>query len=241
MNLAHVISIIALLFTSNALAAWNVGGPFAKGVVKLEIETIFPLLVGGNVNFVKEQHQFSMGLGLMPNAYIDATGKMLDLTYGQHDHTELLKDLYKNNFILMAHYNYIKNDKRSYGLSYLFTYFEGVSDFATLAAVQQKSYEDYSQSLASYESSNDLKIRSMTHSLAFKYLSKLYFSKEVSLYLQMGLIKNFSANFNIHSATSRYSSSAVGVEQLGNVNEDLRRFYLEPGLMPLIGLTLRFN
>lgn len=241
MKTLHVISIMALFFTSYAQASWIVGRPFTKGVIRAEIETIFPLFIGGNLNFAKEQHQYSLGLGLMPNAYADVAGKELDLAYDQNNHSELVKDLYKSNFTLMAHYNYLKNDRLSYGVSYLFTYFEGVTDYVTLTAVQKKNYADYSQSLSLYESSSDLKVKGMTHAMALKVLSRLYFSKEMSLYLQMGLIKNFSANFDIKSATSSYSSSSVGTAQLQNVKDDLNKLYLDPGVIPLIGLTLRFN
>lgn len=236
----NFITILFLILRTQAAKSEIFGRPFDKFKFSLELETVIPLYVGGSLGINRGSHQIAVGAGWMPSLYGQILGKEMDVFYNHKNHTDLFNDIYKENHTIFLQYTYKHNENSSFGISYLVSQFKGETNFSTLEVLNNHDYSTYQQTLATYETSDSLNVDGVTNSVAVKILTKVNKQSLLSLFIQYGLVKNISNEVKITSKNKSYSSSAEGQTQLNRVKEDFNTFFLDPGVIPFFGLSIRY-
>lgn len=243
MNLKKILIqfLFCFLWLQDSNAGWKLGAPFTKGVIQGNIETLLPFYLGAGaeVSF-NNRSSYGISLGYIPSFYLPVLGSQLDLAYGGGAHHDFLQGIYKQNFSMNFNYSYRSGDKYIFGLSYLITQYSGTTNLTDLQMAEKKDYSTYIQTLASLESQQNLNISGFTQALILQGQYKILKKKTFSFYGVFGVGKILNNTVEISSEKGTYSSSNVGQTQLTEVKNDLNSFYLDPGVIPFLGLSVKF-
>lgn len=230
-----------LLISERALAAWSLGAPFWTGSIHGKVETLLPfyLGVGAEMN-LRDRSYYGIGFGFLPGFYRSLIGQQMDSVYGKNNHQAFFEEVYQENFTVNLSYSYKYSDDVFWGVSYFANHYSGVTSFRSLQALENKNYTTFNQTLSAYEASDDLNIKGLSHAIALKTSFKLKKSKSLSLFTEFGFLKLFQNTVDITSKTGAYSTSIQGRSDLETVKKDFNKFYLEPGIIPFFGFSLKF-
>ena len=241
LNIFKITFFTCLLISERSLASWSLGAPFWTGSIHGKIETLLPfyLGVGAEINF-RGQSYYGIGFGFLPSFYRPFMGQQMDAVYGKNNHQVFFEDVYQKNFTVNLSYSYKYSDDVFFGAAYFLNQYSGVTNFKNLQVLENKNYANFNQTLAASEASDDLNIMGLSHAIALKTSVQLKKGNSLSLFTEFGVLKIFQNTVDITSKTGAYSTSIQGRSELDTVKKDFNKFYLEPGIIPFLGFSLKF-